>query len=83
MEAQIKASQEASISLPKLERFVELMQGRLSKLDFESKCQVLDMLGITVWLDGQTVAITGIIDMEDDVIANMRPLLQTPLSSQQ
>jgi len=70
LETQIKASQEAVISLPKLERFVELMQDKLSKLDFESKRQALDMLGITVWLDGQTVEITGFIDAEDDVIVN-------------
>ena len=40
------------------------------------------MLGTTVWLDGQTVEITGFIDTEDDVIVNTPPLSYTPLSSQ-
>ncbi len=50
------------------------MQGRIGMLDFEGKRQVLDMLGITVWLDGQTVDITGVIDPEDAVIATMPSL---------
>jgi len=43
-------------------------------LDFESKRQVLDMLGITVWLDGENVEITGVIPITDDVIENTPPL---------
>jgi len=81
LEAQIKASQDAVINVPNLESFIERMQGRIGTLDFEGKRQVLDMLGITVWLDGQTVDITGVIDPEDDVIATTPPLHYTPLSS--
>jgi site-specific DNA recombinase len=73
LETQIKASQEAVVSLPRLERLVELMQHKISTLDYESKRQALDMLGITVWLDGHTVEITGFIDMSDDVIVTTHP----------
>jgi hypothetical protein len=34
----------------------------LPELDFEGKRQALDMLNITVWLDGEEVEITGNID---------------------
>jgi hypothetical protein len=74
LEAQIKASQDAIVNVPKLESFIERMQGRIGMLDFEGKRQVLDMLDITVWLDGQTVDITGVIDPEDAVIATMPSL---------
>jgi len=70
LEGQIRASQGAAISLPKLETFVERMQDKLSKLDFEGKRQVLDMLNITVWLDGETVEITGVLPMEDVAIVH-------------
>jgi site-specific DNA recombinase len=69
LEPQIKASQEAAISLPKLEHFVELMKDKLTSLDFETKRQVLDMLGIKVWVDGQNVEITGVLPVTDDAIA--------------
>ena len=68
LETQIKASQEAVISVPKLESFIERMQSRIAALDFQSKRQVLDMLNITVWLDGETVEITGVLPVADDVI---------------
>ena len=68
---QLKASQDAIISIPKLEGFIERTQGRLSDLNYEGKHQVLDMLGITVWLDGEKVDITGTIDPENVVTANM------------
>ena len=67
---QIKASQEAVISIPKLEQFIERMQGRIAGLDFEGKRQVLDMLNITVWLDGENVEITGVLPVADDVIVH-------------
>lgn len=69
LETQIKASQDATINIPKLERFVELIQSRITALDYEGKRQVLDILGITVWLDGESVEIAGVIDAKDDVIA--------------
>ena len=62
LETQIKTCQDAIISIPKLEDFIELMQGRISKVDFKGKRLALDMLGITVWIDGENVEVTGIID---------------------
>ena len=67
LEAQTKASQDAVISIPRLESFIERMQGRISALDFEGKRLVLDMLGVTVWLDGEAVEVTGTIDPENDL----------------
>jgi len=68
LEAQIKASQKAAISLPKIEHFVELLRQKLTTLDFETKRLALDMLNIKVWLDGHNVEITGVIPVMDDVI---------------
>jgi len=48
------------------------MQGRIPTLDFEGKRQALDMLGITVLLDGESAEITGTIPVEEDVIVNTR-----------
>jgi site-specific DNA recombinase len=72
LEARIKASQDAAISIPKLESFIQRMQGRIAALDFEGKRQVLDMLGIKVWLDGESVEITGVIPIEDSCIVPMQ-----------
>jgi hypothetical protein len=68
LEIQIKVSQEAAVSLPQLEKFVELMRQKLTSLDFESKRMALDMLNIKVWIDGDNVEITGVIPAEKDVI---------------
>jgi uncharacterized protein YacL (UPF0231 family) len=68
LETQIKASQEAAVSLPKVERFVELMRQKLTTLDYETKRLALDMFNIKVWLDGHRVEITGVIPVMDDVI---------------
>jgi len=68
LEVQVRASKEAVISIPKLETFIERMQAGIATLDFEGKRQALDMLNITVWLDGETVEITGTIDLEDQVL---------------
>ncbi len=46
------------------------MQSRMGVLDFEGKRQVLDMLNITVWLDGETIEITGVLPVADDVIVH-------------
>jgi len=72
LEIKIKASQEATISLPKLERFVELLRQKLATLDFETKRLALDMLDIKVWLDGNSVEITGVIPISDDVNVTMQ-----------
>jgi site-specific DNA recombinase len=81
LETQIKASQEAAISLPKVKRFVELIQDKISTLDFESKRQTLDMLGIKVWLDGESVEITGVLPTEDSVIATTPSKTTSPFPS--
>ena len=44
------------------------MQKRLPELDFEGKRLALDMLGITVWLDGENVEVTGVIEPEKQVL---------------
>ena len=68
MEARVKASQDAIINVPNLERFIRGMQGQLSNLDLEGKRLALGMLGITVYLDGESVKITGTIPIEDSAI---------------
>ncbi|MBA7630781.1 hypothetical protein ES703_38306 [subsurface metagenome] len=73
LEAQLKASQEAAVNLPKLARFVELMRQQLSKLDFETKRLTLDMLNIKVWLDGYNVEITGVLPVSEDAIVTTQP----------
>ena len=40
------------------------IQDKLPYLDFEGKRLALDMLGITVYLDGQNVEVTGVIEPE-------------------
>jgi site-specific DNA recombinase len=64
LEKQLKASQDAVINVPKLEGFIRDIQDKLPNLDFEGKRLALDMLGITVWLDGENVEVTGVIDLE-------------------
>ncbi|MFC2024874.1 recombinase zinc beta ribbon domain-containing protein [Chloroflexota bacterium] len=64
LEAQLKDSQDAVISVPRLEAFIEHIQSHLPLLNFEGKRLALDMLGITVWIDGENVEITGIIEPE-------------------
>ncbi|MFC2035986.1 hypothetical protein ACFLUJ_07715 [Chloroflexota bacterium] len=58
-ETRLKASQDVVISIPKLESFVVTMRERLSILDFEGKRLVLDMLGVTAWIDGENEEVTG------------------------
>ena len=70
LETQLKASRDAVVSIPKLESFIERMQSRIATLDFKGKRQVLDMLNITVWLDGHSVEITGVLPVADDVIVH-------------
>jgi site-specific DNA recombinase len=61
IETQFLASREAVVSVPKLQSLVELVQVRMGELDYESKREVLNMLDVTVRLDGQNVEITGVI----------------------
>lgn len=70
LKTQVTASENAVVSVPKLEGFIERVQSRIAGLDFEGKRQVLDMLGIKVWLDGEHVEITGVIPTEDMCIVS-------------
>lgn len=58
----------AAVSVPKLEAYIKLIREKLSTLDFDMKRLALDMLNIKVWIDGQSVEITGTIPVEDAVV---------------
>jgi hypothetical protein len=62
LEMQLKASRDSIINMPNLEHFLEDIQKRLPDLDFNGKRLALDMLGITVYLDGENIDISGTID---------------------
>ncbi len=68
LEAQIKASQDAVISVPKLEHTVELLRQQLKDPDFATKRDFIESMGIKVWLDGESVELTGVIPIEDGCI---------------
>ena len=51
--------------MPNLERFIEDIQKRLPGLDFKGKRLALEMLNITVWVDGGAVEITGTMEPEN------------------
>ncbi len=70
LEAQIKASQDAVISIPKLEHTVELLRQQLKDPDFATKRDFIESMGIKVWLDGENVEITGFIPIEDGCIVH-------------
>ena len=69
VEQKIEAHQEAAISLPKLEHPVELIQEKLSALDFETKRMVPERLDVRLWIDGHNVEVIGVIPISDYVIA--------------
>jgi len=68
LEAQIQASDEAAVSLPKLEESIQLVREKLTDLDFDMKRLALDMLNIKIWIDGSNVEITGTIPIEDSEV---------------
>ncbi len=68
LEAQLKASHDAVINVPQLEGFIRDMQDKLPNLDFEGKRLALEMLDITVYLDGQNVEVTGTFEPEKQVL---------------
>ncbi len=68
LEAQIKASQGAVISIPKLEHTVELLRQQLKDPDFATKRDFIESMGIKVWLDGESVEITGFIPTEEGAL---------------
>jgi len=77
LEAKIKTSQEAVITLPKLEGFIELIRQRLSNLDFETKRMAIEMLDIKVWIDGYNVEVTGVIPISASVIVSPQTRLRS------
>ena len=68
LEAQIQTSREAVVSLPKLEEYIQLVREKLTHLDFDMKRLALEMLNIKVWIDSESVEITGTIPLEDSVV---------------
>jgi len=70
LEAKLKASQAAVINVPNLECFIKDMQDKLPNLDYEGKRLALDMLDVTVWLDGENVEVIGIIEpnLKPDIV---------------
>ena len=70
LEAQIKASQDAIINVPKLEHTVELLRQQLKDPDYATKRDFIESMGITVWLDGDDVEITGFLPTEEVAIAH-------------
>jgi len=79
LEAQSQASREASISLPKLEAYIQYIREKLATLDFDMKRLALDMLNIKVWLDGQNVEIAGTMPVSDTRIVTTQSLSAHPL----
>ena len=55
--------------MPNLERFIQDIQKQLPNLDFEGKRLAPDMFDIKVYLDGESLEITGAISSEDTTIA--------------
>lgn len=78
--AQLKASQAAAINLPNFEKFIEDMQRDLPNFDYDGKRRALDYLGITVWLDGQNVDITGIIEPKKEGVGCASTVQYRPVS---
>ena len=64
LEGRIKVSRDAVINIPNLERFIGFVHSRTSALDYESRRVVLDMINITVWIDGESVELMGVLDPE-------------------
>ncbi len=82
LESQIKASQEATINVPKLERLVELIQQEIANQDFETRRLAMEMLNIKVWVDELSVEITGSIPIPVSPIASMPSVSHYPVISQ-
>lgn len=70
LETHLKASQDAILSIPKLERTMELLQCKLENPDFAAKRDFIESLGIKIWLDGENVEITGFIPTEDPCVVH-------------
>ena len=70
LEAQVKASQDAVISIPKLEHTVELLRQQLKDPDFATKRDFIESMGIKVWIDDENVEITGFMPTEEACIVH-------------
>ncbi len=70
LETQLRTSQGAAISLPKLEHTVELLRNQLKDPDFATKRDFIEGMGIKVGLDGENVEITGFIPTEEVAIVH-------------
>jgi site-specific DNA recombinase len=70
LETQIRVSQDAIISVPKLERTVELIRLQLKDPDYATKRDFIESMGISVWMDGDDVEITGFLPTEEVAIAH-------------
>ena len=68
LEGRVKTSQDAVISIPKLEHTIELLRQQLRATDLATKRDFIEGMGIMVWLDGEKVEITGAIPAEGDTI---------------
>ncbi|MGA9695696.1 MAG: hypothetical protein WBQ62_04720, partial [Dehalococcoidales bacterium] len=62
LEAQIEASRDAIINIPKLRHTIELLHWQLKDADFAVKRDFIESMDITVWLDGESVDVTGILN---------------------
>jgi len=52
-----------------MEEYIQFVREKLTILDFDMKRLALEMLNIKVWIDGQSVEITGTIPVGDaDVV---------------
>jgi len=74
LEEKIDLSQNAAMSVPKLENVVQLAREKISNLDFDAKRMAIDMLDIKIWLDGDNIEVNGILPVTDDVNVSMQSL---------
>lgn len=72
LERQIEAQQQCQVDLEGLERFCQLAKENLKGLSFDDKTLALEALQIKVWIDGDSVEITGAIPMPEDDIVTMQ-----------
>jgi len=68
LESKIKAGKQALENIPNVEKAIREMNTNFSNMSYEEKRWTLNMLDITVWLDGQGVEVTGGIPIEPSVV---------------
>jgi FAD/FMN-containing dehydrogenase len=62
LETRLKTNSNTAINVEDLEDYISDIQHHLKELDNEAKRLALNMLGITIWLDGKTIEINGVLD---------------------